>query len=100
MTPKTKTALGWILTIGGSLGGLAVVGMAAQFWISVEVKDQLHGHVEDMSGSMDVAADLTTDVASIKATVVAIDSKTDTAIENQQRFEEIFMEYLRNEASR
>ena len=99
MTPKSKSVIGWITAIGGSLGGLAIIGMAAQFWISVEVKSQLHGHVEDMAGDMDIAAGLTTDVASIKATVAGIDSKTDTAIENQQRFEEIFMEYLRNEAN-
>ena len=99
MTPKTKNIMGWIITIGGSLGGLAVISMAAQFWISVEVKSQLTGHVEDMTGSINVATELTTDVASIKATVTAIDDKTDTAIENQQRFEEIFMDYLRNQAN-
>lgn len=92
MTPKSKTILGWILSIGGGLGGLAVVGMAAQFWISVEVKSQL-GDV-----SIPDTSQLTTDVAAIKATVDGIDDKADTAIQNQQRFEEIFMDYLREEA--
>jgi len=100
MTPKSKAITSWIIAAGGAVGGLAVVGMAAQFWIHTEVASQLDDHVRDMTGSMDVAAELTTDVASIRATVDAIDGKTDTAIENQQRFEEIFMEYLRNEANR
>ena len=94
MTPKSKTILGWVVAIGGALGGLAIVGMAAQFWISVEVKAQL----SDVS--IPDTTQLTTDVATIKATVEAIDDKSDTAIENQQRFEEIFMEYLQNEAQR
>ena len=93
MTPKSKTILGWVATIIGGLGGLAVIGMAAQFWISVEVKNQ----VAELT--IPDTSQLTTDVEVIKSTVLAIDDKADTAIENQQRFEEIFMDYLREEAS-
>lgn len=94
MNPKTSKILGWVLSIGGALGGLAVVGMAAQFWISVEVKDQL------TAVSIPDTTQLTTDVEVIKSTVLAIDGKADQAIESQQRFEEIFTEYLINEANR
>jgi hypothetical protein len=66
--------------------------MAAQFWISTEVKAQL-GEI-----TIPDTAQLTTDVAVIKSTVLATDAKADQAIANQQRFEEIFMEYLQNEA--
>lgn len=90
--------MGWIIAIGGSVGGLAVIGMAAQFWISVEVKAQLTDHTAVMVESIPDTDQITTDVAVIKSTVVAIEAKTDTAIENQRHFEEIFMDYLRNQA--
>ena len=71
-----------------------MLGMAIQFWISVEVKAQLKEiTIPDVS-------QLTTDVAVIKSTVLATDKKADTALANQQRFEEIFTEYLINEANR
>jgi len=76
------------------LGGMAVVAMAGQWWISQEVKSQLS------NVSIPDTGQITTDVEVIKSTVVAMDGKIDTAIENQQRFEEIFTEYLINEASR
>jgi len=94
MNPKTSKILGWVLSIGGALGGLAIVGMAAQFWISIEVKDQL------ADVTIPDTSQLTTDVEVIKSTVLAIDGKADTAIASQQRFEEIFTEYLINEANR
>jgi hypothetical protein len=98
MTPKSKQAATWIGIVFGALGGLAIVGMAAAFWISVEVKAQLANHITVMVASIPDTAQLTTDVEVIKATVVANGQKTDTAIENQRHFEEIFMEYLQNEA--
>jgi hypothetical protein len=100
MTPKNKQVATWIGIVFGALGGLAIVGMAAAFWISVEVKGQLIDHTKVMVEAIPDTSTLQTDVAAIKATVIAIDSKADTAIENQQRFEEIFMDYLRNEAQR
>jgi hypothetical protein len=93
MTQKSKQVAMWI---GGSIVGggivLTIIGMAAQFWISTEVKAQL-GEI-----TIPDTAQLTTDVAVIKSTVLATDAKADQAIANQQRFEEIFMEYLQNEA--
>jgi hypothetical protein len=68
--------------------------MAGQWWISQEVSSQL------AEVSIPDTAQLTTDVEVIKSTVLAIDDKADTAIESQQRFEEIFTEYLINEANR
>lgn len=94
MTPKSKQAAVWIGTIFGAFGGLAIVGLATQFWISVEVKAQIS------ELTIPDTTQLTTDVAVIKSTVLANSSKADTALENQQRFEEIFTEYLINEASR
>lgn len=94
MTPKTKQAATWIGIVFSALGGLVIVGLAAQFWISVEVKSQL----KDVA--IPDTTQLTTDVEVIKSTVLAIDGKADTAIANQQRFEEIFTEYLINEANR
>jgi hypothetical protein len=76
---------------------LTIIGMAAQFWISTEVKAQLDDIPEIVIPD---TTQLTSDMAAVKATVEAIDGKADTAIENQQRFEEIFMEYLQNEANR
>lgn len=94
MTPKSKQALTWIGIIFGSLGGLAIVGLAAAFWIHLEVRSQLADvTIPDVS-------QITTDVEVIKSTVLAIDGKADTAIASQQRFEEIFTEYLINEANR
>jgi len=98
MTQKSKQVAMWV---GGSIIGgglvLTIIGMAAQFWISTEVKAQLEDIPEIVIPD---TTQLTTDVAAIKATVDGIDDKADTAIENQQRFEEIFMEYLQNEANR
>ena len=86
--------------IGGSIVGggivLTVIGMAMQFWISTEVSAQLTTKFEGII--IPDTAQLTTDVEVIKSTVLAIDGKADTAIASQQRFEEIFMNYLQNEA--
>jgi hypothetical protein len=76
------------------LVSLGVLAMAGQWWISQEVSSQL------AEVSIPDTAQLTTDVEVIKSTVLAIDDKADTAIESQQRFEEIFTEYLINEANR
>ena len=94
MNPKTSKILGWIAVGFGSLGGLAVIGLAAAYWIHLEVRSQL------TDVSIPDTTQLTTDVEVIKSTVLAIDGKADTAIESQQRFEEIFTEYLINEANR
>lgn len=88
MTPKAKQITQWVVAIGGALGGLAILGMAAQFWISTEVRAQL------TAVSIPDTAQLTTDVEVIKTTVLATSAKADTAIANQQRFEEIFTQYL------
>jgi len=92
MTPKSKQIATWIGIVFSALGGLVVVGLAAQFWISVEVKAQLS------EITIPDTTQLTTDVAVIKATVLANSDKADMALANQQRFEEIFTEYLINEA--
>jgi len=93
MTAKSKQITQWVIAVVASLGGLTVLGMAAQFWIATEVKAQL------TSVSIPDTSQITTDVEVIKSTVVAMDSKIDTAISNQQRFEEIFTAYLINEAN-
>lgn len=100
MTPRIKLVSGWVAAVLGGGLGLAIIGMAAQFWISTEVKAQLTDHIAEMTASIPDTAQLTTDVEVIKSTVVANGAKADIAIANQQRFEEIFMEYLRNEANR
>jgi len=84
----------WMVQSIIGLGGMAVLAMAAQFWISIEVKSQLADiTIPDVT-------QMTTDIEVIKTTVLATDEKADTAIANQQRFEEIFTEYLINEANR
>ncbi len=97
MNPKTSKILGWIAVVFGGLGGLAIVGLAAGYWIHLEVQSQ----VKDIPVVVvpDITQ-LTTDVEVIKSTVLAIDGKANTAIENQQRFEDIFLNYLANEANR
>lgn len=76
------------------LGGLAVVGMAAQWWISTEVASQLE------AAAIPDTTQLTTDVEVIKGDISNISANVNVALESQQRFEEIFMEYLQNEANR
>ena len=93
MIQKNKI-ITWVISIVVGLGGLTVVGMAGQWWISQEVKSQLS------SVSIPDTTQITTDVEVIKSTVLAIDRKADQAIQSQQRFEEIFTEYLINEANR
>lgn len=83
----------WIQGIVG-LVSLGVLAMAGQWWISQEVKSQL------ANVSIPDTGQLTTDVEVIKTTVLSTAEKADTAIANQQRFEEIFTEYLINEANR
>ena len=83
----------WVQGIVG-LVSLGVLAMAGQWWISQEVKSQL------ANVSIPDTGQLTTDVEVIKTTVLATAEKADTAIANQQRFEEIFTEYLINEANR
>jgi hypothetical protein len=94
MTPKSKSI---VIGVGSFLGGglvLAILGMAAQFWISVEVEAQFKKVI------IPDTSQLITDIEVIKTTVLATDKKADKAIENQERFEEIFTEYLINEANR
>lgn len=95
MTQKSKQAILWV--VGSVLGGgiiLTVIGMAAQFWISTEVEAQL----------MDVAipdtTQLSTDVEVMKGDISNINTNVQTAMESQQRFEEIFMQYLQDERNR
>jgi hypothetical protein len=93
MTQKTKQLA---IAIVGFLGGgfvLAVIGMAAQFWIAGEVEAQLNSHTHTQTMSP-----IKTDIAAIKTEVEAIDANVDRALASQQRFEEIFMEYLREQA--
>lgn len=97
MNLNAKKILGWIVIIFGSLGGLAVIGLAAGYWIHLEVKAQITALPVIMVPDI---TQLTIDVEVIKSTVLAIDGKTNTTIENQQRFEGIFLNYLANEASR
>ena len=93
MTPKSRSiVIGAVSFLGGGFV-LAVLGMAAQFWISIEVKAQVGKLV------IPDTSQLITDIEVIKTTVLATSKKADTAIANQQRFEEIFTEYLINEAS-
>jgi hypothetical protein len=94
MTPKSKTILQWVVTIVASLGGLAVIGMAAQFWIATEVAAQLGSVAIPDTGP------IATDVATMKTSIGNIETNVNRALESQQRFEEIFMEYLRDEANR
>jgi len=94
MTPKTKTV---IISVGSFLGGgfvLAVLGMAAQFWIATEVKAQLDEIV------IPDTTQITTDVEVIKGSIENIETNIATALESQERFETIFTEYLINEANR
>jgi riboflavin synthase alpha subunit len=92
MTQKSKQIAMWV---GGSIvgGGLAltIIGMAAQWWISTEVKAQLSNVV------IPDTTQITTDVEVIKGSISNIETNVQTALESQQRFEEIFMEYLQNE---
>lgn len=79
------------------LGGgfvLAVLGMAAQFWISTEVQAQLEEIV------IPDTSQITTDVEVIKGSITNIEANIKTALESQERFETIFTEYLINEANR
>ena len=94
LTKRAKQIAMWI---GGSIlgGGLAltILGMAVQFWIMTEVAAQIDEiHIPD-------TAQLTTDVEVIKGSVENIDGKIDTALASQQRFEELFIEYLQRQAN-
>lgn len=91
----TQRAKHIAMLVGGSIvgGGLAltIIGMAAQFWIATEVAAQLDEiHIPD-------TAQLTTDVEVIKAGVLTLDGKIDTALASQQRFEMLFIEYLQRQ---
>lgn len=97
MTERNKIALQWIVTAIGGLGGLAVVGMAAQYWIHTEVQAQLIKH---RNNDDHVEVTMTTDVEVMKSDINGIKTDVGLALESQRRFEEIFMEYLQNEASR
>jgi hypothetical protein len=93
MTQKTKQL---VIAIIGFVGGgfvLAVVGMAAQFWIATEVAAQLSDHSH--TGSI---APIKNNIASIQTDIENINTNVDRALQSQQRFEEIFMEYLREQA--
>jgi hypothetical protein len=96
MTPRTKQVAVWL---GGSvLGGglaLATIGMAVQFWISTEVTAQLVTGLEhDHSNTTQIVAD----VATIKTKVENNGENIGRALESQQRFEELFIEYLQRQA--
>lgn len=94
MTQKTKQVL---IAIIGFVGGgfvLAVVGMAAQFWISTEVSTQLNDHTHSAT-----TAPIRNDISVIKNDIDDINTNIDRALQSQQRFEEIFMEYLREQAN-
>ena len=97
MTPKAKKALSWSVSIFVALGGLVVVGMAAQFWISTEVAAQVKALpivvVPDTT-------QLTTDVEIIKNSIANIESNGSAALESQQRFEDIFTQYLIDQGAR
>lgn len=82
--------------IQGAIGlvSVGVLAMAGQWWISQEVKSQLSAI------SIPDTSQITVDIEVIKTTVLSTSDKADTAIANQQRFEEIFTEYLINEANR
>lgn len=94
MNPKTSKILGWIAVIFGGLGGLAVVGLAAGYWIHLEVQSQ----VKEIS--IPDTSQLITDVEVIKGSITNIETNIGTMTSSQQRFEIIFMEYLAKEATR
>jgi gas vesicle protein len=94
MTQKTKNV---VIAVVGFLGGgfvLAVVGMAAQFWIATEVANQLsdHTHSTEIRPVRD-------DILSIKTELESVNENLDRSLNQQRRFEEIFMEYLREQAN-
>jgi len=91
MTPKAKKILSWSASIFVALGGLVVIGMAAQFWISTEVAAQL---ALVPAVVVPDTAQLTTDVEVIKGSISNIEANVGTALASQQRFEEIFTQYL------
>lgn len=94
MTPKSKSIIiGVVSFLGGGLV-LAILGMAAQFWISSEV----HAQLEDIV--IPDTTQITTDVEVIKGSIKNIETNIKTALESQERFETIFTEYLINEANR
>ena len=93
MTQKTKQVL---IAIVGFVGGgfvLAVIGMAAQFWISTEVATQLADHSHTAT-----TGPIRTDISAIRTDIDHINDNVNRALASQQRFEEIFMEYLREQA--
>ena len=93
MTLKNNKVVQWTVAIIVGLGGLAVIGMAGQWWISQEVKAQL--------ANIDVPEEVVTmgtDVAVIKTDITNINTKVDQALQSQQRFEELFIEYLQEQA--
>ena len=94
MNPRTNKILVWV---GGILGGglgLAILGFAMQFWISINVKAQLD------EITIPDTAQLITDVEVIKSSINNIETNIGTVTASKQRFEEIFIEYLAKEASR
>jgi len=78
----------WVVTAIISLGGLTVVGMAAKYWISVEVETQI-GEI-----SIPNVSNIKTDISTIKTDLDNIDENVNRALESQRRFEEIFTQYL------
>lgn len=94
MTQKTKQL---VIAVVGFLGGgiiLAVVGMAAQFWIASEIAHQLgnHSHHHEIRPVRD-------DLTVLKGELQSMNSNLNRSLEQQRRFEEIFMEYLRDQAN-
>ena len=92
MTPRTIKTL---MLVGGFLGGgvlLGILGFAMQFWISINVAAQIDDIIIPDTGQ------LTTDVATLTLSVEHIEGDIATALASQQRFEELFIEYLQREA--
>ena len=94
MTPKSKSIMIGVLSFLGGGFVLAVLGMAAQFWIATEVQAQLEEII------IPDTTQITTDVEVIKGSIKNIEANIKTALESQERFETIFTEYLINEANR
>lgn len=84
----------WVVTVIVALGGTAVLGMAGAWWVNQEVQEQL------AAAAIPDTTQLTTDVAVIKGDIANINANVALSLEAQQRFEEIFMEYLQSEANR
>lgn len=94
MTQKTKQVF---IAIVGFVGGgfiLAVIGMAAQYWIANEIDRQYATHTHHIE--MEPVRD---EMRSVKQELDNINRNLSRGLDQQQRFEEIFMEYLRDQTN-